>query len=110
MEGNSKPFQHHGCWEICKRWVLFQDPPQERFGHTLVFRHVSSNAVGDEQGSLTIQETRVENPSTSEASIPRAMERDTPRPRYSPNTRIGTCWPTPEGDESHLLSANAENK
>ncbi|RXI09759.1 hypothetical protein DVH24_021212 [Malus domestica] len=35
---------------------------------------------------------------------------DTLRSRYSMNTRIGTCWPTPEGDESHLLSANAENK
>ena len=35
---------------------------------------------------------------------------DTPRPRYSPNTRMVTCWPTPEGDESHLLSTIAENK
>lgn len=27
---------------------------------------------------------------------------DTPRPRYFTKTRIGTCWPTPEGDASHL--------
>ncbi|RXH76467.1 hypothetical protein DVH24_019355 [Malus domestica] len=29
---------------------------------------------------------------------------DTSRPRYSLNTRIGICWLTPEGDESHLLN------
>ncbi|CAN6555046.1 unnamed protein product [Malus baccata var. baccata] len=28
MEGSSKPFKHCGCWEICKGWVLFEDPPQ----------------------------------------------------------------------------------
>ncbi|KAB2622650.1 hypothetical protein D8674_024832 [Pyrus ussuriensis x Pyrus communis] len=54
-------------------WVLFQDPPQERFDPTLVFGNVSSNAVGNEQGSPIIQEIRVENPSLDESSIPRPM-------------------------------------
>ncbi|KAB2611439.1 hypothetical protein D8674_019471 [Pyrus ussuriensis x Pyrus communis] len=76
MEDNSKPFSHHGCWEICKGWVLFEDPPQERFGPTQVFGNVSSNAVGDEHGSPTIQETKVENPSPSEVSIPRTTGRN----------------------------------
>ncbi|KAB2625082.1 nodulin-26-like [Pyrus ussuriensis x Pyrus communis] len=48
-------------------------PPQERFGPTPVFGNVSSNAVGDEHGSPTIQETSVENLSPGEASIPRAI-------------------------------------
>ncbi|KAB2614510.1 hypothetical protein D8674_040703 [Pyrus ussuriensis x Pyrus communis] len=73
MEHNSKPFSHHGCWEICKGWVLFEDPPQERVGRTPVFGNASSNAVRDEHGSPTIQETRVENPSPCEGSIPKAM-------------------------------------
>ncbi|RXH99530.1 hypothetical protein DVH24_021332 [Malus domestica] len=30
MEDMKKRFTHHGCWEICKGWVLFQHPPQER--------------------------------------------------------------------------------
>ena len=60
-------------------WVLFQDPPQERFGPTPVFGNVSSNAIGDEQGSPIIQETRVENPSLGESSIPRAMRRNKAR-------------------------------
>ncbi|TQD96607.1 hypothetical protein C1H46_017768 [Malus baccata] len=76
MENMKKPFSHHGCWEICKGWVLFQDPPQERFGLTPVFRNVSSNAVGDEQGSSIIQETRIENQSPGESSIPKATGRN----------------------------------
>ncbi|KAB2617094.1 hypothetical protein D8674_012963 [Pyrus ussuriensis x Pyrus communis] len=79
MEDNSKPFSHHGCWEICKGKVLFQDPPQERFGPMPVFGNVSSNAVGDEQGSPTIQETRVKNSSPDKAYIPRAMGRNKAR-------------------------------
>ena len=71
MEDNSKPFSHHGCWEICKVWVLFEDPPQQRVGPTS-FGNASSNADGDEYGSLTTQETRVENPSPGEGSIPKA--------------------------------------
>ncbi|KAB2621037.1 nodulin-26-like [Pyrus ussuriensis x Pyrus communis] len=43
------------------------------FGHMPVFRNAASNAIGDEYGSSTIQETRVENPSSVEGSIPRAM-------------------------------------
>ncbi|XP_070674733.1 putative disease resistance RPP13-like protein 1 [Malus domestica] len=35
---------------------------------------------------------------------------DTSRSRYPRNIRMVTCWPTPEGDESHLLSVIAENK
>ena len=49
MEDMEKPFTHHDCYEICKGWMLFQDPPQEGFGHTPVFRNVSLNAVRDEQ-------------------------------------------------------------
>ncbi|KAB2599008.1 hypothetical protein D8674_039709 [Pyrus ussuriensis x Pyrus communis] len=59
MEDNSKPFSHH-----------------ERFGPTQVFGNVSSNAIGDEHGSPTIQETKVENPSPSEVSIPRTTGRN----------------------------------
>ncbi|CAN6559378.1 unnamed protein product [Malus baccata var. baccata] len=33
MEDMKKPFTHHDCWEICKGWVLFQHPPQERLDH-----------------------------------------------------------------------------
>ncbi|KAB2614498.1 hypothetical protein D8674_037552 [Pyrus ussuriensis x Pyrus communis] len=73
MEDNSKPFSHHDCWKICKGWVLFEDPPQQRVGPQPVFGNASSNADGDEDGSFTIQETRVENPSLGEGSIPRAM-------------------------------------
>ncbi|TQD82402.1 hypothetical protein C1H46_032044 [Malus baccata] len=73
MEDNSKPFNHHGCWEICKGWMLFEDPPQQRVGPTPMFGNASLTANGDEDGSPTIQETRVENPSLGEGSIPRAM-------------------------------------
>ncbi|KAB2606153.1 hypothetical protein D8674_005870 [Pyrus ussuriensis x Pyrus communis] len=76
MEGNSKPFRFHGCWEICKGWVLFEDPPQDRVGPTLVFRIVSSIVDMDEDGSPTIQQTRVENLSSAEGFIPRAMRRN----------------------------------
>ncbi|TQE11891.1 hypothetical protein C1H46_002525 [Malus baccata] len=47
MEDNSKPFNHHSCWEICKGWVLFEDSPQQRVGPTPVFRNDSSIAYGD---------------------------------------------------------------
>ncbi|CAN6713893.1 unnamed protein product [Malus baccata var. baccata] len=76
LEGSSKPFQFHGCWEICKGWVLFEDSPQHRVGHTLVFRTTSSAVDMDEDGSPTIQQTRVKNPSLGEGSIPRAMGRN----------------------------------
>ncbi|TQD98264.1 hypothetical protein C1H46_016085 [Malus baccata] len=79
MEDNSKPFSHHGCWEICKWWVLFEDPPQQRVDPMLVFENVSSNADGDEHGSPTIQEIRVESPSPGEGSILRAMRRNKAR-------------------------------
>ncbi|KAB2600537.1 hypothetical protein D8674_006662 [Pyrus ussuriensis x Pyrus communis] len=66
MDDNSKPFNHHSCWEICKWWVLFEDPPQQIVGPTPVFRNASSTADGDEDGSPTIQEIRVENPKLKE--------------------------------------------
>ncbi|KAB2628960.1 hypothetical protein D8674_033755 [Pyrus ussuriensis x Pyrus communis] len=78
MEGISKPFQFHGCWEIYKGWVLFEDTPQHRVGPNLVFGTASSAVDGDEDGFPTIQETRVENPS-GEGSIPKAMGRNKAR-------------------------------
>ncbi|XP_050142198.1 uncharacterized protein LOC126618150 [Malus sylvestris] len=72
MESSLKPFQFHSCWEICKGWVLFEDPPQHR-APTPVFETATSGANMDEDGSPTIQQTRVENPSSGEGSIPRAM-------------------------------------
>ncbi|KAB2631338.1 hypothetical protein D8674_008857 [Pyrus ussuriensis x Pyrus communis] len=63
MESSSKSFQFHNCWEICKGWVLFEDPPQHK-APTLVFRTASLTADMDEDGSPTIQQTRVENPSS----------------------------------------------
>ncbi|TQD78866.1 hypothetical protein C1H46_035597 [Malus baccata] len=78
MESNSKPFQFHSCWEISKRWVLFEDPPQHR-APTPVFGTASSAADMDENGSPTIQQTRVENLSSGEGSIPRAMGRNKTR-------------------------------
>ncbi|KAB2595197.1 hypothetical protein D8674_030647 [Pyrus ussuriensis x Pyrus communis] len=71
MEGTLKPFQHHDCWEICKGWLLFEYSPQHRVGPMLVFGTASLAIDGDEDGSPTIQETRVENPSLGEGSIPR---------------------------------------
>ncbi|KAB2614203.1 hypothetical protein D8674_039106 [Pyrus ussuriensis x Pyrus communis] len=56
-----------------------EDPSQHRVGPTPVFRTQSSVVDGDEDGSLTIQETRVENPSSGEGSIPRAMGRNKAR-------------------------------
>ncbi|KAB2606200.1 hypothetical protein D8674_005917 [Pyrus ussuriensis x Pyrus communis] len=50
-----------------------EDAPQHRVGPTPVFGTQSSAVDGDEDGSPTIQETRVENPSSGEGSIPRAM-------------------------------------
>ena len=79
MEGSSKPFQFHDCWEICKGWVLFEDPPQHIVGPMPVFETQSSSVDGDEDGSSTIQETRVENLSSGECSIPRAMGRNKAR-------------------------------
>ncbi|KAB2602852.1 hypothetical protein D8674_003857 [Pyrus ussuriensis x Pyrus communis] len=61
MEGSSKPFQHHGYWEICKGWVLFEDPSQHRFAPTRVFGTTSSVVDVNEDGSPTIQEIRIEN-------------------------------------------------
>ncbi|KAB2619428.1 hypothetical protein D8674_015297 [Pyrus ussuriensis x Pyrus communis] len=43
---------------------------------TVVFGTASSAADMDENGSPTIQQTRVENPSSGEGSIPRAMGRN----------------------------------
>ncbi|KAM1877690.1 hypothetical protein ACFX14_039757 [Malus domestica] len=77
MESSSKPFQFHSCWEICKGWVLFEDPPQ--IAPTPVFGTAFSAADMDEDGSPTIQQTRVENPSSGEGSIPRVMGRNKAR-------------------------------
>ncbi|KAB2598338.1 hypothetical protein D8674_001258 [Pyrus ussuriensis x Pyrus communis] len=74
MESSLKPFQFHSCWEICKGWVLFEDPPKR--APTPVFETASSAVDMDEDGTLTIQQKRVENPSSSEGSIPRAMRRN----------------------------------
>ena len=57
MEGSSKPFQFHGCWEICKGWVLFEDPPQHK-APTLVFGTASSVADMDEDGSPSTNKGR----------------------------------------------------
>ncbi|KAB2623442.1 hypothetical protein D8674_039260 [Pyrus ussuriensis x Pyrus communis] len=76
---------------LCKayRWVsedsvrgssqTSKDPPQHRVGPTLVFGTASSVVDMDEDGSPTIQQTRVENPSLGEGFIPRAMERNKAR-------------------------------
>ena len=74
MEGSSKPFQFHGCWEICKGWVLFEDPPQHRVGPTPMFGTASSAVDGDEDGSPTIQQTRVENPSLGEGGTKQGLK------------------------------------
>ncbi|KAB2633373.1 hypothetical protein D8674_029620 [Pyrus ussuriensis x Pyrus communis] len=79
MEGSSKPFQFHSCWEICKGWVLFKDPPQHRVGPTPVIGTTSSVVDMDEYGSPTIQQTKVENLSSGEGSIPRVMRRNKAR-------------------------------
>ena len=71
MESSSKLFQFHSCWEFCKGWVLFEDPPHR--APMSVFGTASSAANMDENGSPTIQQTRVENPSSGEGFIPRAM-------------------------------------
>ncbi|KAB2615230.1 hypothetical protein D8674_021818 [Pyrus ussuriensis x Pyrus communis] len=52
------------------------NPPQHKVGPTPVLRTQSSAVDGDEDGCPTIQEIRVENPSSSEGSIPRAMGRN----------------------------------
>ncbi|XP_050133099.1 uncharacterized protein LOC126609146 [Malus sylvestris] len=78
IESSSKPFQFHSCWEICKGWVLFEDPPQHR-APMPVFGTASSAVDMDEDGSPTIQQTRVENPSSGEGSIPRAIGRNKAR-------------------------------
>ena len=77
MEGSTKPFQFHGCWEICKGWVLFEDPPQHRVDPL----GAASPSVDplNEDGSPAIQQTRVENLIPSEASLPRAMGRNKAR-------------------------------
>nr|XP_028950329.1 uncharacterized protein LOC114821599 [Malus domestica] len=54
-------------------WVLFEDPPQHRAGPAPVFEIASSTVYVDEDGSPTIQETRVENLSLGKGFIPRAM-------------------------------------
>ncbi|KAB2614584.1 hypothetical protein D8674_038619 [Pyrus ussuriensis x Pyrus communis] len=77
MESSSKPFQFHNCWKICKGWVLFEDPPKR--APTPVFKTASSAVDMDEDGSPTIQQKRVENPSSGEGSIPRAMGRNKAR-------------------------------
>ncbi|KAB2595055.1 hypothetical protein D8674_030505 [Pyrus ussuriensis x Pyrus communis] len=77
MESNSKPFQFHSCWEICKGWVLFEDPPKR--APTPVFETAFSAVDMNEDGSPTIQQKRVENPSSGEGSIPRAMGRNNAR-------------------------------
>ncbi|XP_050141912.1 uncharacterized protein LOC126617866, partial [Malus sylvestris] len=58
--------------------MLFEDPPQHR-AHTPVIETASSVANMDEDGSPTIQQIRVENPSSREGSIPRAMRRNKAR-------------------------------
>ncbi|KAM2000420.1 hypothetical protein ACFX16_007728 [Malus domestica] len=55
MEGISKPFQFHDCWEICKGWVLFEDPPQHRVDP---LEAASPSVDMNEDGSPTIQQTR----------------------------------------------------
>ncbi|TQD80212.1 hypothetical protein C1H46_034224 [Malus baccata] len=76
MEGSSKPFQFHGCWEICKGWVLFENPPQ----HGVNPLGAASPSVDmNEDESPTIQQIRVENPTPSESSLPRVMGRNKTR-------------------------------
>ncbi|XP_050106450.1 uncharacterized protein LOC126585912, partial [Malus sylvestris] len=58
---------------------LFKDPPQHRVGHTPVFGTASLAVNGDEDGPSTIQEIRVENPSSGEGSIPKAMQQNKAR-------------------------------
>ncbi|KAB2608441.1 hypothetical protein D8674_011609 [Pyrus ussuriensis x Pyrus communis] len=77
MKSSSKPFQFHSCWEICKRWVLFEDPPKR--APTPMFETACSAIDMDEDGSPTIQQRRVENPSLVEGFIPRAMGRNKAR-------------------------------
>ncbi|KAB2624538.1 hypothetical protein D8674_016198 [Pyrus ussuriensis x Pyrus communis] len=67
MDSSSKPFQFHSCWEICEG------------APTPVFRTASSTADMDEDGYPTIQQIRVENPSSGEGSIPTAMGRNNAR-------------------------------
>ena len=57
--------------------MFFEDPPQR--AHTPVLRTASSATNIDEDGSLTIQQTRVENPTPFESSLPRAMRRNKAR-------------------------------
>ncbi|KAM1021622.1 hypothetical protein ACFX2A_043750 [Malus domestica] len=76
MEGSSKPFQFHGYWEICKGWVLFEDSPQHRVDH---LGAASPSVAMNEDESPTIQQIRVENPTLSESSLPRAMGRNKAR-------------------------------
>ncbi|KAB2614357.1 hypothetical protein D8674_043031 [Pyrus ussuriensis x Pyrus communis] len=73
MESSSKPLQFHSCWEICKGWVLFEDPPKK--APMPVFETASSVVDMDEDGSPTIQQKKVENPSSGEGSIPRKRAR-----------------------------------
>ena len=54
--------------------MLFEDPPHRV--PTPMFGTASSAADMDEDGSPTIQQTRVENLSSGDGSIPRAMGRN----------------------------------
>ncbi|KAB2608499.1 hypothetical protein D8674_011667 [Pyrus ussuriensis x Pyrus communis] len=69
--------EFHSCWEICKGWVLFEDPPKR--APTPMFETACSAVDMDEDGSPTIQQKRVENPSSGEGFIPRAMGRNKAR-------------------------------
>ncbi|CAN6729184.1 unnamed protein product [Malus baccata var. baccata] len=89
MESSSKPFQFHSCWEICKVWVLFEDPPNR--ASTPVFETASLVADMDEDESPTIQQTRLENLSSIEGFILSAMGRNKARRLKEKGKVNGDC-------------------
>ncbi|KAB2610834.1 hypothetical protein D8674_018866 [Pyrus ussuriensis x Pyrus communis] len=70
-ETSSAKFEQMASSIVSSRWVLFKDPPHK--APMSVFRTASSASDMDKDGSPTIQQKGVENPSSGEGSIPRAM-------------------------------------
>ncbi|KAB2614538.1 hypothetical protein D8674_007845 [Pyrus ussuriensis x Pyrus communis] len=76
-ETSSAKFEQMASSIVSSRWVLFEDPPHR--APMPVFGTASSATDMDENGSPTIQQTRLENPSSGECSIPRAIGRNKAR-------------------------------
>lgn len=71
MKGKS--FHFHSCYDLCKDWVTFDQPPQEIFGPPPVQRNLPVSLEDDDDPIATDNNS---TPTSSRDPIPRPMGRN----------------------------------